>query len=311
MSKVSVIVPVYNSSKYLKNVIRSLMVQIYKDCEFIFVDDGSVDNSGEIIRNLAEKDRRIKYIFQKNNGVSAARNTGLAVATGKYVTFMDSDDLVYADFVDSHVKMMSEYKHSISAGYYITIDGKSTKTKLISDEKLRLMKAPAVWLRMFDLEALRKHQLSFGNYKIGEDLNFSGKMQLLYPEFGRTIIPTYHYFIRPGSLVGSSDESQFELLKAVSDLEDFAKANDLYEQNEAELEFMVINHILMAGMKRAGEGNMLEEAIDRIIDYVYTAHPKWYQNQYIDKYTDGNEKAYLQAVQDMDIEAIKKFASHY
>ena len=71
MSKVSVIVPVYNASKYLENVIRSLRVQIYKDCEFIFVDDGSVDNSGEIIRNLAEKDRRVKYIFQKNNGVSA------------------------------------------------------------------------------------------------------------------------------------------------------------------------------------------------------------------------------------------------
>ena len=207
--------------------------------------------------------------------------------------------------------MMHGYKHSISAGYYITIDGKSTKTKLISDEKLKLMKAPAVWLRMFDLEALRKHELSFGNYKIGEDLNFSGKMQLLYPEFVRTTIPTYHYFIRPGSLVGTSDESQFDLLNAVSDMEDFAKTNDLYEQNEAELEFMVINHILMAGMKRAGEGNMLEEAIDKIIDYVYTAHPKWYQNQYIDKYADDNEKEYLQAVQDMDMEAIKKFAGHY
>ena len=83
------------------------------------------------------------------------------------------------------------------------------------------------------------------------------------------------------------------------------------EQNESLLEFMTINHVLMAGMKRAGEGQMLEQAIDKIVEFVESLHPNWYTNKYIEMYTDDEEKAYLQAVSRMDRVAIRKFATHY
>ena len=134
---------------------------------------------------------------------------------------------------------------------------------------------------------------------------------MINPHFKLAKKPLYHYHIREGSAVGISDERQFQLLNAVRDLEEFAKDRDCYEQNESLLEFMTINHVLMAGMKRAGEGQMLEQAIDKIVEFVESLHPNWYTNKYIEMYTDDEEKAYLQAVSRMDRVAIRKFATHY
>lgn len=97
MVKVSVIVPIYNVEKYLAECIESLCAQTLKDIEIILVDDGSPDNSGAICDKYAAKDARIKVIHKENGGVSAARNDGLAIATGDYVIFVDSDDYIPND----------------------------------------------------------------------------------------------------------------------------------------------------------------------------------------------------------------------
>ncbi len=92
MPKVSVIVPVYNTEKYLAECIESISNQTFKDLELILVDDGSTDNSGTICDEYAKKDNRIKVFHQENGGVCHARNKGLDNATGKYICFVDSDD---------------------------------------------------------------------------------------------------------------------------------------------------------------------------------------------------------------------------
>ena len=92
MPKFSIIVPVYNVEKYINKCIDSLISQTLKDIEIILVDDGTPDKSGEICDEYAKKDDRIKVIHKKNEGVSAARNDGLAAATGEWVIFCDSDD---------------------------------------------------------------------------------------------------------------------------------------------------------------------------------------------------------------------------
>ena len=92
--KVSIIVPVYNVERYLDRCLTSILNQTYKDIEIILVDDGSEDLSLEICKKYAKKDTRVIVISQSNGGVSKARNHGLQIATGKYVTFVDSDDTV-------------------------------------------------------------------------------------------------------------------------------------------------------------------------------------------------------------------------
>ena len=91
---ISVIVPVYQVEVYLEKCIESILKQSYKELELILVDDGSRDRSGEICDEFALKDPRVKVIHQRNQGVSAARNKGLAYASGEWITFVDSDDYV-------------------------------------------------------------------------------------------------------------------------------------------------------------------------------------------------------------------------
>jgi glycosyltransferase involved in cell wall biosynthesis len=98
MIAVSIIIPVYNSEKYLKECIESLLAQTLTNCEFIFVNDGSQDNSQAIIESCQIADSRIILINQENQGVSAARNKGLSLAKGEYVGFVDADDFLEWDF---------------------------------------------------------------------------------------------------------------------------------------------------------------------------------------------------------------------
>ncbi|WP_228307722.1 glycosyltransferase [Priestia sp. J2] len=95
--KVSVVIPVYNVEKYITECIESLLNQTLEQCEFIFVNDGSKDNSVQIIENYRKKDNRVKLINQENHGVSIARNNGLEIALGEYVGFVDADDYIEKD----------------------------------------------------------------------------------------------------------------------------------------------------------------------------------------------------------------------
>lgn len=108
MSRISVLVPVYNVAPYLKRCVESLLAQTYTDFEVLLVDDGSTDGSAAICDECAANDKRIQVVHQDNQGVSAARNTGLdwarAQATSEYITFVDSDDWVEPNYLDELAK---------------------------------------------------------------------------------------------------------------------------------------------------------------------------------------------------------------
>lgn len=110
---VSIIVPVYNTEKYLQRCIDSLLAQTYRNIEIILVNDGSTDDSLRIIHDAAENDSRIKVISQANKGLSSARNSGMAVAMGDYLLFCDSDDTVEPEWVDRLLNAAKEYPDSL------------------------------------------------------------------------------------------------------------------------------------------------------------------------------------------------------
>lgn len=97
---ISVIIPVYNGEKYIRRCIHTLLQQTYINLELLFIDDGSSDHTGEIIKNYSLADGRIKYFYKKNGGVSSARNYGIKVASGDYVSFIDVDDELKNDFYE-------------------------------------------------------------------------------------------------------------------------------------------------------------------------------------------------------------------
>ena len=104
MTKVSIIVPVYNVEKYLERCLDSLINQTLTNIEIVCINDGSTDNSGKILDDYAAKDNRIKVIHQNNAGQAVARNNGLKIANGNYINFVDSDDWVDLDFIEKLYK---------------------------------------------------------------------------------------------------------------------------------------------------------------------------------------------------------------
>ena len=96
--KISVIVPVYNSEKYIERCVESIMAQTYQNWELILIDDGSVDNSFSILCEFEKQDSRIRVFHQNNMGPGIARNVGISRATGDYIVFVDSDDRINADY---------------------------------------------------------------------------------------------------------------------------------------------------------------------------------------------------------------------
>lgn len=113
--RISVVIPVYNSGAFLRDCIDSLLAQTEPDCEFIFVNDGSTDDSRDIIVSYQQKDERIHIINQENHGVSVARNNGIAAAKGDFLAFVDADDTIAPDMLDTL------YKTGVASGAEIIV----------------------------------------------------------------------------------------------------------------------------------------------------------------------------------------------
>lgn len=126
---VSVIVPVYNVEKYLAECIKSILQQSYDNIELILVNDGSPDSSGEICESFSKTDSRIKVLHIENQGVANARNQGMSLASGKYITFIDSDDIITPDLVEAMVSTLEKYDADYVNGAFAKyINGKIANT---------------------------------------------------------------------------------------------------------------------------------------------------------------------------------------
>lgn len=122
--KISIIIPIYKTEHYLNECIQSVFNQTYKDLEIILVDDGSPDKCPEICDEYAKQDKRIKVVHRKNGGLSAARNSGLKIASGEYVYFLDSDDKIFPNAIEQLVKLTYKYKEvDIVQGNYAPLSG--------------------------------------------------------------------------------------------------------------------------------------------------------------------------------------------
>lgn len=181
---VSVIVPVYNAEQYIGKCIESVLSQTYTNIELILVDDGSIDSSSCIIDDYSLKDSRIKVVHKKNEGVSTARNSGLDIASGMYVTFADADDEMKTDCVEYLLNLITEnqtdvaYTDKLFTDYHMNQEKKQS-VQIISGEDAaeRIILETynvGVYCKIFRLEFLNQNKIRFfPNVYIGEGLNFN------------------------------------------------------------------------------------------------------------------------------------------
>ncbi len=219
MPKVSIIVPVYNVEKYLRRCIDSILRQTLTDIEVILVDDGSFDSSGKICEEYARKDSRLRVIHQKNAGVAVARNTGLDIASGDYIAFVDSDDyiepnmyqsmmqvanqydcdVVLCDCVKEHGNQTEVYTHDIRAGYYTEKQlEEEYYSHLLMMEDVEYPATISNWLLLWK-STLNVPEMRYKpGIRYSEDLLFGAQLMFQAKSFyymkGETY---YHYVMNP------------------------------------------------------------------------------------------------------------------
>lgn len=199
--KVSIIVPVYNVSKYLHRCLDSVLNQTYKNFECICINDGSTDNSLEILEEYERKDKRIVVISQKNWWLSAARNTWLKYAKWEYVTFLDSDDFLKNDYVEQFVNKFSEWNYDMVIWWYIKYTEESESNVFVKDDWISMFfHTPVAW-RMFKTSIIKDNNLLFPVWLIREDAYFSTNIYNLTNKIWIIQYAWYYYFIEnPTSL---------------------------------------------------------------------------------------------------------------
>ena len=207
--KISIIVPVYNSERYIANTIESLMNQTLKEIEIILVNDGSTDNSQSICEKYAKEDNRIILINQQNGGNSIARNAGMKAATGKYIMFSDADDLYDIESCESMYKAIEESKADYVIGNYQMMDEDGTKWekpafdvekygefKLTKDdfEKSFFVMNSTVWNKIYRAQFLKENDINFKVPTPCED-DFFTSLCYIKANYG-FYIPKVVYFYR-------------------------------------------------------------------------------------------------------------------
>lgn len=280
MPKISVIIPVYNTEKYLKKCLDSIIHQTMKDLEIICVDDGSTDSCPDILDAYAEKDSRIRVIHRGNQGLVSARKTGIAAAGGRYVGYVDSDDWIEPDMYEKLFRIMEqEQVELVTCGYYL--EGRYTSVHLdtvkggrYDGEGMRHLRnntiyrmecretgiRGALWCKLFSTELLKRIQEMIPNeISIAEDkvclLRYMLECQSVYVWKE----PLYHWVIRNTSMSHESQENHNDYLLKLNNVYNYLMTLYGHQNFTAKMRFQAevyMMELMFLGMnKRMGFQN--------------------------------------------------------
>ena len=186
---ISIVIPVYNGEKFLKECIKSIINQDYSNLEIIIIDDGSTDNSKNIIEEFLKKDSRVKYYYKNNSGVSESRNFGIKNANGDFITFVDADDYLNKDFISYYYRMILDYNADIaltpmprkfnSNSQELDESKLNDEVKIVTGEDascdmLYYKIAIGPWNKLISMKLIKENNLEFNpRLSFGEGFKFS------------------------------------------------------------------------------------------------------------------------------------------
>lgn len=243
MPDISVVVPVYNTEKYLRRCVESIMRQSFADFDLILVDDGSPDNSGAICDEYAEKDIRIKVIHQKNGGLSAARNTGIEYALdasdSEWITFIDSDDYVNENLLETLLKSAVDAFTDISASGFTffekpedisDFDARIIKPATFSPEEFyteRRTEATVAWGKLYKKELFRNERYPVG--KLHEDEFVTYRLLFSQTRISFTDAPLYYYYRNPGGIMLGAKSLRTDKTEAFTEQTEYFRQNGFHK----------------------------------------------------------------------------------
>lgn len=287
MPEVSVIVPVYNVEKYLERCLNSLVNQTLENIEIIIVNDGTKDNSEEIIKKFMEKyPQKIVYLKKENGGLSDARNFGIPYAKGEYIAFLDSDDYVEKDiYKEMYELAKKENSDMVECDFLWEYPNKVREDigQVYNGKKEMLEKVRVVaWNKLIRKSILEKTQIQFPKGLRYEDVEFTYK---LIPHLNKVsfLKKTYiHYIQRENSIINVQNERTKEIFTVLENVIDYYKENNFYEEYKDELEYVYTRYLLCSSLLRMVKiqdketrKNMLKTTWENL----NTKFPNWKNNK--------------------------------
>lgn len=302
MAKVSIIVPVYNVERYVRKCLTRLVEQTLKDIEIIIVDDGSTDNSAQIIKEFAKRDNRIKYYKKENGGLSDARNYGMKYATAPYIAFLDSDD--YVD-VTIYEKMYRKAKKDecdmVECNFYWIYPRHRHKNKKdigkkYSNQSKMLEKARVVaWNKLYKREIIEKNKVQFPKGLIYEDIEFFYKLIPYIHTVSFVKEPLVYYVQRKKSIINKQTKKNSDIFKVFEHIVEYYQKNNFYHTYKEELEYSCARILLCSSFKRIAkikDKELRKELLNETWIYLNTKFPQWKQNKILN-INLNNKKRYM------------------
>ena len=236
--QVSIIIPCFNVACYIERSIKSALPQSGISLEIIVVDDGSTDNTVEVVQNLQKNDSRIKLIrMGSNGGVAMARNEGLKKAKGEYIAFLDSDDYVDCEYYSTLYELATRTGADIAKG---GATGVHNIIELVNNNKYYFY--AQWWSAIYSKSLIMKHNLQFPNLISGQDFVFQ-RFAVFYANKVVAIdAPHYHYCKRPGSL----DSPVFTIDKIDSNLRGRMMIAEMARMIEKKEDYFIVMHRLLS-----------------------------------------------------------------
>jgi len=301
MKKVSIILPTYNVAQYLDRCISSLQNQTYPDIEFLFINDGTPDNSVEIIEKYAENDGRIKCYSKKNGGAADSRNYGLQFVTGAYIMFLDPDDWLEltavadlvaileqknADMAVGRYKRVYEQKQSFAEKLYKFQRGLNISPNgdtLATNPRILIDMYPAPWGKIYKKAIFDDEEVRFPVGYWFDDLIFTSKF---LHKFGKMVFldkEIINYAIRPGSYMTTNDSRIFDMFDLMDMVLDYYRNYNIFEQYYSELESFYIQHVLIGMSYRVIVSKTIDNktGFTKIIEKCRERFPNFMQNKYL------------------------------
>ncbi|MBE6766135.1 MAG: glycosyltransferase [Ruminococcaceae bacterium] len=291
--KVSVIVPVYNVEKYIAKCLDSILNQTFEDYEVIAVDDGGNDKSADICEEYASRyPQKVRVIHQENAGLGGARNTGIEVANGEYLIFIDSDDYIAEDMLETLVGLCNEHGADIAVCgiRYITEEGKTwdviesvpiNKRLDIKKDKFALTISPAAWNKIYKRELFLKNNIRYPSKVWFEDICTTTKLFAFADGIVFTDKCLYYYLQRAGSIIHSSNlDRNREIFGAIENIIDYYKENGLYDEYKEELDYLGARAIFWDAPARILKATSKHKLLNEFYDYAFEKFSGFLSNKY-------------------------------
>lgn len=289
MSKtdISIIVPIYNTEKYLNKCLDSLINQSKKELEFILINDGSKDNSEEIIKEY--KDERIKYYKNKNQGIGKTRNFGIEKATGKYLMFLDSDDYLEKDACELLYKKAEKENLDLVVCNYYKVYSNGTKEEFLIDDFVNSsLESNNKLLNIINLgpcnkiylkELITKNNIKYLEDLKYEDTTFVAEAMLKAKKIGKLNKPLHNYLIRENSETTIRDEKCFDIIKVVDLLRNYYKENNFPKEELDKLTVRILtNYTIQQRMQ--SDKTLAMKFIDEAFSYLEKEVKDYKNNKY-------------------------------